>query len=400
VTHEIDLILTLTGGLAAALVLGYCTERLRLSPIVGYLLAGIAVGPFTPGFVANSHIAQQFSEVGVILLMFGVGLHFDLKDLVAVRSIAVPGAIIQSAVATVLGAAVTHLFGWTWQAGLVFGVAISVASTVVLTRVLADNDALGTAAGHVAIGWLIVEDLLTVVALVLLPMIVGPRVAAAEGLLWPITRAVLEIAALCVFVLVVGKRFLPWVLAHVARTGSRELFTLAVLVIALGIAVGAAVVFHASMALGAFLAGMVVRQSELAERAATDALPLRDAFAVLFFVAVGMLFDPRQFLDHLPLTLATLAVVMIGKPLAALAVVLVLRKPMRTALTVAIALAQVGEFSFMVAALGLRLDVLPPEASQVLVAVSILSIPLDALLFKLFRSSAPSPAGSPADAFP
>jgi CPA2 family monovalent cation:H+ antiporter-2 len=404
VSHEIDLILTLTGGLAAALVFGYCTERLRLSPIVGYLLAGIAVGPFTPGFVANMHIAQQFSEVGVVLLMFGVGLHFDLGDLVAVKKVAIPGALIQSAVATVLGAAVVHLFGWSWQAGLVFGVAISVASTVVLTRVLSDNNELATRAGHIAIGWLIVEDVLTVLVLVMLPLVVGPRAQGTEGLVWPLARAVLEIAALCGFVIGVGRRLVPRVLAHVARVGSRELFTLAVLVIALGIAVGAAIVFHVSMALGAFLAGMVVGQSDLSERAASEALPMRDAFAVLFFVAVGMLFDPAQLVAHLPLTLATLAVVMIGKPLVALAVVLALRLPLRTALTVAIALAQVGEFSFMVAGLGTAFHVLPPEATQVLVAVSIISITLDPLLFKLLeliaRSSTPSPAGPRAAACP
>jgi CPA2 family monovalent cation:H+ antiporter-2 len=381
VSHEIDLILTLTGGLAAALVFGYVTERLRLSPIVGYLLAGVAVGPFTPGFVANTHIAQQFSEVGVILLMFGVGLHFDVRDLVAVRNIAVPGAIIQSAVATVFGMVVVHAFGWSWRAGLVFGAAISVASTVVLTRVLTDNDELDTPAGHVAIGWLVVEDLLTVLLLVVLPAVVAPR---GEGLVWPFARALLEIVGLCVFVLVLGKRVLPWILVRVERTGSRELFTLAVLVIALGVAVGAAVVFHVSMALGAFLAGMVVGQSELSERAANEALPLRDAFAVLFFVSVGMVFDPAEFFDHLPLTLATLAVVMVGKPLAALGVVFALGKPQRIASVVAIALAQVGEFSYMVAALGRSLDVLPPEATQVLVAVSIVSITLDTLMFKLF----------------
>jgi CPA2 family monovalent cation:H+ antiporter-2 len=329
--------------------------------------------------------------------MFGVGLHFDVSDLMAVRKIAVPGALIQSVVATLLGAIVAHLFGWDWRAGFVFGIAISVASTVVLTRVLADNHQLATPAGHVAVGWLIVEDLLTVLVLVVLPLVVGPK---GEGLLWPLVRAVLEIAALFALVGVVGKRFVPWVLAQVARTGSRELFTLAVLVIALGIAVAAAIVFHASMALGAFLAGMVVRQSELSERAAIEALPLRDAFAVLFFVSVGMLFDPTHALDYLPLTLATLAVVMIGKPLAALVVVLVLRKPLSTALTVSIALAQVGEFSFMVAALGRDLGVLPQEAMQVLVAVSILSIPLDTVVFRIARSSMLSREGSRATASP
>ena len=383
--HNIDLILTFTGGLAAALVFGYITERLKMSPIVGYLLAGVAVGPFTPGFVANESIAAQFSEVGVILLMFGVGIHFDLKDLYAVRKVAVPGAIVQSAVATVLGALVTSLFGWSMESGLVFGVAISVASTVVLLRVLADNNELQTSAGHVAVGWLLVEDIFTVVVLVVLPLLVGPAVSASpeDGLVLPLTKAVLKIGALCVFTLVVGTRLLPKLLTYVAKAQSRELFTLSVLVIALGIAVGSAKLFGASMALGAFLAGMVVGQSDFSARAAAEALPLRDAFAVLFFVAMGMLFDPTQLLDHLPLTLATLAVVMIGKPLAALAVVFALRHPVRTAVAVAIALAQVGEFSFMVASLGLQLQVLPGEATQALVAVSIISITLNPLLFKL-----------------
>lgn len=383
--HNIDLILTFTGGLAAALVFGYVTERLKMSPIVGYLLAGVAVGPFTPGFVANENISAQFSEVGVILLMFGVGIHFDLKDLYAVRKVAIPGAIVQSAVATVLGALATHLFGWSLESGLVFGVAISVASTVVLLRVLADNNELQTSAGHVAVGWLLVEDILTVVVLVVLPLLVGPAVnASGDGsLAWPLAKAVLKIGALCVFTLVVGTRILPRLLTYVAKAQSRELFTLSVLVIALGIAVGSAKLFGASMALGAFLAGMVVGQSDFSARAAAEALPLRDAFAVLFFVAMGMLFDPTQLVEYLPLTLATLAVVMIGKPLAALAVVFALRHPVRTAFAVAIALAQVGEFSFMVAALGLQLEVLPPEATQALVAVSIISITLNPLLFKL-----------------
>ncbi|MGN6108934.1 MAG: cation:proton antiporter [Kofleriaceae bacterium] len=383
--HNIDLILTFAGGLAAALVFGYFTERLRLSPIVGYLLAGIAVGPFTPGFVANTAIAEQFAEVGVILLMFGVGIHFDLKDLFAVRKVAVPGALVQSAVAAALGVGVTHLFGWPIEAGLVFGIAISVASTVVLLRVLADNNELQTPAGHVAVGWLLVEDVLTVIALVILPLVVGPAVAASTdgGIAWPLTKAVLKIGVLCVFTMLLGTRIIPKLLTHVAKTGSRELFTLAVLVVALGIAVGSAKLFGASMALGAFLAGMVVGQSDFSARAAAEALPLRDAFAVLFFVAMGMLFDPAQLVDHLPLTLATLGVVMIGKPLAALAVVFALRHPVRTAVAVAIALAQVGEFSFMVAALGRQLHVLPPEATQALVAVSIVSITLNPVLFKL-----------------
>jgi len=380
-----ELILTFTGGLAAALVFGSLTERMKLSPIVGYLLAGVIVGPFTPGFVANAAVAEQFSEVGVVLLMFGVGLHFDLKDLLAVRKVALPGAIIQSAAATVLGAWVAHLFGWTLEAGLVFGIAISVASTVVLLRVLADHDELQTPAGHVAVGWLLVEDILTVLALVILPLVVGPSVSASrqDGLAWPLAVAILKIGALCVFTLVIGTRLLPKVLAYAAKNSSRELFTLTVLVIALGIAVGSATLFGASMALGAFLAGMVVGQSDFSARAASEALPLRDAFAVLFFVAMGMLFNPLELMESLPLTLATLAVVMIGKPLAALAVVFVLRYPARTAFAVAIALAQVGEFSFMVAALGTQLKVLPPEATQSLVAVSIISITLNPLLYKM-----------------
>ena len=383
--HNIDIILTFTGGLAAALVLGYATARLKMSPIVGYLLAGIVVGPFTPGFVANDAIAAQFAELGVILLMFGVGLHFDLDDLFAVRKVAIPGAIVQSAVATVLGVVVTWAFGWSLQAGLVFGVAISVASTVVLLRVLADNNELHTHAGHVAVGWLIVEDILTVIALVILPLVVAPQggESTAGGVLWSLGKALLEIAFVCVFTIVAGRRLLPRLLAHMARSQSRELFTLCVLVIALGIAVGAAKLFGASMALGAFLAGMVVGQSDFSARAAAEALPLRDAFAVLFFVAMGMLFDPMQMLEHLPLTLATLAVIMIGKPLAALAVTRVLHQPGRTSIAVSVALAQVGEFSFMVASLGLSLGVLPPEATQALVAASIISITLNPALFKL-----------------
>lgn len=383
--HNVDLILTFTGGLAAALVFGYLTDRIRLSPIVGYLLAGVAVGPFTPGYVADSGIADQFAEVGVILLMFGVGIHFDLKDLYAVRKVALPGAIIQSAFATALAAVVVRWFGWSFEAGIVFGVAVSVASTVVLLRVLADNGELQTPAGHIAIGWLLVEDVLTVLALVILPLLVGHEVDASsdEGLAWPLAKAVLKIGGLCVFTFMVGTRLIPKILTHIAKTGSRELFTLSVLAIALGIAVGAAKLFGASMALGAFLAGMVVGQSDFSARAAAEALPLRDAFAVLFFVAMGMLFDPMQLFDHLPLTLATLAIVMIGKPIAALAVVFVLRRPARTAFAVAIALAQIGEFSFMVASLGRQLHVLPPEATQALVATSIVSITLNPLLFKL-----------------
>jgi CPA2 family monovalent cation:H+ antiporter-2 len=382
VPHDLDLILTLTGGFTAALALGIATQRLGLSPIVGYLVAGILVGPFTPGFVANDSIATQAAEIGVILLMFGVGLHFHLKDLMAVRKVAIPGAVAQIAVATLLGALVTQVFGWTWTAGIVFGMAISVASTVVLTRVLADNHELHTPSGHIAVGWLIVEDLFTILVLVLLPAIYGTT-AGQGGALWTtLGIAVAKLGALVAFTLVAGQRVIPWLLGLVARMRSRELFTLAVLVLALGIAVGSAKFFGASMALGAFLAGMVVGQSEFSARAAADALPMRDAFAVLFFVSVGMLFDPAVLGDGWGLMLATLAVVVVGKPLAAVAVVLLFGRPLRSALSIAVALAQIGEFSFILAGIGLSLGILPPEATNALVVASVVSITLNPLLFK------------------
>lgn len=387
--HDIDLILTLTGGLTAALALGFVTQKMRLSPIVGYLLAGVIVGPFTPGFVADGGIANQFAELGVILLMFGVGLHFHLKDLMAVRKVAIPGAIVQIAAATILGAVVTHFFGWTWTQGLVFGIAISVASTVVLTRVLADHKALHTPVGHVAVGWLIVEDLFTILVLVLLPAIYGAAetdaAAAAHagpGVWVTLGIAVLKLSALVVFTLVAGQRIIPWFLGYVARTGSRDLFTLTVLVLALGIAVGSAKFFGASMALGAFLAGMVVGQSDFSARAAADALPMRDAFAVLFFVSVGMMFDPAAFITGWPLMLATLGIVILGKPLAALVVVLLFKKPLRSALCIAVALAQIGEFSFILAQLAQHLRLMPAEAIHALVFAAVISITINPLLYQ------------------
>lgn len=379
--HNIDLILTLTGGLTAALALGFVTQKLKLSPIVGYLLAGVVVGKSTSGFVADEHIATQCAEIGVILLMFGVGLHFHLKDLLAVRKIAIPGALVQIAVATGLGAIVTHFFGWTWTNGLIFGMAISVASTVVLTRVLADNGALHSPSGHIAIGWLIVEDLFTILVLVLLPAIYGA--SNADSNLWlTLGIALFKLSALVAFALIAGQKIIPWFLGYVARTGSRDLFTLAVLVLALGIAVGSAKFFGASMALGAFLAGMIVGQSEFSARAASDALPMRDAFAVMFFVSVGMLFDPSGIPDGWPLMLATLGIVIIGKPLAAFAVVIAFRRPIRDALSISVALAQIGEFSFILAALGATLNVLPTEANNALVVASVASITLNPLLYK------------------
>lgn len=381
---NLDLIHTLTSGLTAALVLGYIMHRLGLSPIVGYLLAGVVVGPNTPGFVANRELADQLAEIGVILLMFGVGLHFHLKDLLAVRRIAIPGALVQSLVATVLGAVAALVFDWGAAAGLVFGLAISVASTVVLTRVLADNNELHTPVGHIAVGWLVVEDLFTVLVLVLLPALfsnheAGGSVAMSLGV------AMIKIGVLVACTVLVGDRLIPKLLAKVAATRSRELFTLTVLVVALGIAVGSAKLFGVSMALGAFLAGMVVGRSEFSLRAASEALPMRDAFAVLFFVSVGMLFDPAALLAAPGVALITLAIILLGKPLAALGIVLWLGYPVRVAMAVAVSLAQIGEFSFILAALGKDLGILEPAAVNALVAAAIVSISLNPLLYQMVR---------------
>jgi CPA2 family monovalent cation:H+ antiporter-2 len=380
--HSFDLILTLTGGFAGALLFGYLTQRLGLSPIVGYLLAGVAVGPHTPGFVADTALAEQLAEVGVILLMFGVGLQFHVHELLAVRNVAIPGAVAQSAVATILGATLAHSFGWALSSAIVFGIALSVASTVVLIRVLADNNALHTRAGHIAVGWLVVEDLFTIVALVLLPIAFGGDGSGFGGAL---LFTGLKVAALIAFTMFVGARLIPRVLDHVASTHSRELFTLTVLVIALGIAVGSAAVFDVSMALGAFLAGLVVGRSDYSLRAASEALPLRDAFAVLFFVSVGMLLDPAALLRSPALVGGALAVVMIGKPLAAFAITWLTRYPFATSLSVAVALAQIGEFSFMLSRVGRDLGVLTEEAGNVIVAVAILSIVFNPILYRLIK---------------
>ena len=382
--HAYDLILTLTGGLSAALVLGFLTQRIGLSPIVGYLLAGTLVGPHTPGFVADAGLAEQLAEIGVILLMFGVGLQFHVEELLAVRKVAVPGAIGQSAVATVLGMLLARSFGWDWAAGLVFGMALAVASTVVLIRVLADNNDLHTPAGHIAVGWLVVEDLFTVIALVLLPALFDP--STGEQPLWlALTITAGKVIALVAFTAFVGNRVIPRLLDYVAQTRSRELFTLTVLVIALGIAVGSALVFSVSMALGAFLAGMIVGRSDYSLRAASEALPMRDAFAVLFFVSVGMLLDPGSLLEAPGLTLGALGIVLIGKPLVALIIVWVMRYPFKTALTVAIALAQIGEFSFILSTIGRELGLLSEAISNTVVATSIVSIVLNPILYRLIE---------------
>ena len=378
--HEAGLIFTLAGGLGAALAGGYLTHRIGLSPIVGYLAAGLLVGPYTPGFVADAAMATQLAEVGVILLMFGVGLQFQIQELLAVRRIAIPGAIVQSTAAMALGAAVVHALGWSWAGAIVFGLCLSVASTVVLIRVLTDARALHTQAGHIAVGWLVVEDLFTVVVLVLMPVLVtnaGPaRIAIDLGL------TLLKVAGLVLFAAVVGRRLIPVVLDRVAATGSRELFTLTVLVVALGIAVGSAAVFGVSMALGAFLAGMVVGRSDYSLRAATEALPMRDAFAVLFFVSVGMLLDPATLLRSPGATLAALAIVILAKPAAAFVMLALARYPPRASLTVGLALGQIGEFSFILITLARDLKVVPPEALDIVVAVAIISITLNPLTFK------------------
>jgi monovalent cation:H+ antiporter-2, CPA2 family len=378
--HTYGLILTLTGGLVGALIAGYVTHRLKMSPIVGYLLAGLVVGPHTPGFVADHVLAEQLAEVGVILLMFGVGLQFHVEELLAVRRVAVPGAIVQSAVATALGVAVGVFSGWSYAAGVVFGVALSVASTVVLVRMLSDNDQLHTPTGHLAVGWLVVEDLFTVLVLVLMPALLGRDQGHSTA--GTLAMAVVKVALLVVITTWVGGRVVPWLLTLVARTRSRELFTLAVLAVALGIAVASAHLFGVSMALGAFLAGLIVGRSEFSLRAAADALPMRDAFAVLFFVSVGMLLNPIEMLQHPGLVVAALAIVVVGKPAAAFAIVRLFRQPIRVALPVSAALGQVGEFSFIVATLAHQLGVMTDGARNAIVGASVLSITLNPLMFR------------------
>jgi CPA2 family monovalent cation:H+ antiporter-2 len=383
--HDAHLILTLAGCLATALVCGYVTQRLGLSPIVGYLLAGVAVGPYTPGFVANRELAEQLAEVGVILLMFGVGLHFHLSELLAVRRVAIPGALSQSLAATALGAVAGWSFGWGWEAGIVFGLAIAVAGTVVLLRILSDNHDLHTPTGHIAVGWLVVEDVFTVVVLVMLPAVFGGQAVGIMQLPLALGIACLKIVTLGAFTLVGGSRLIPWLLRRVAATRSQELFTLTILVVALGIAVGAAKLFGVSMALGAFLAGMVVGQSDFSLRAAAEALPMRDAFAVLFFVSVGMLFDPQYLVQSPGILATTLAIILLGKSLMALTIVLLLGYPFKVGLAIAVALAQIGEFSFILGRVGKDLGVLNDAASQTLVAAAMVSIAANPILYRLIE---------------
>ena len=382
--QDIGLILTLAGGLGAALVFGYLAHRLGFPPIVGYLLAGVVIGPNTPGFVADAEIAEQLAEVGVILLMFGVGLQFHAEELLAVKRVAVPGAAAGISVATLLGATAAWVFGWGWTSALVFGLTLSVASTVVLVRVLSDTNELHASSGHIAIGWLVVEDLLTIVMLVLLPTLVGTTVTVA-GVLGNVALTLAKVSLLVAFIVVAGMRAIPKLLDLVAATRSRELFTLTVLVLALGIAVGSSVIFGVSMALGAFVAGMAVGRSDYSLRAGTDALPMRDAFAVLFFVSIGMLLDPLELLSAPWLTLAALGIVVVAKPFVVAVVVALMRYPVHTVLTVPAALAQIGEFSFILAALARDLGVMPEIGLHVVVAVSIGSIVINPVAAKAIR---------------
>ncbi|HEY7000097.1 MAG TPA: cation:proton antiporter [Candidatus Udaeobacter sp.] len=385
--HDVPLIATIAVSLAFAFVGGLVAVRLHLPPLVGYLLAGIVVGPFTPGFVADAHLAPQLAEIGVILLMFGVGTHFSIRDLVAVRRVALPGAFTQIIVATALGAGLASWWGWSLGAGIIFGLSLSVASTVVLLRALEDRNMIESSDGRIAIGWLVVEDLLMVLTLVLLPALAGVMGGhspddTGSGNVWlAIGMTIGKVVVFIALMLFAGVRFFPWLLSHVERTGSRELFTLAVIALALGVAFGSAKLFGVSFALGAFFAGVVVNESDLSHRAAKDLRPLQDAFTVLFFVAMGMLFDPSILVRQPLQVLAVLAIIMFGKSLAAFGIVRALGGSTRTALIVSAALAQIGEFSFILAALGVKLGVLPAEGLNLIDAGALLSITFNPAVF-------------------
>ena len=388
--HHTSLIAMLVFGFVLAFVLGALANRLRLSPLVGYLLAGVLAGRVTPGFVGDPELAPQLAEIGVILLMFGVGLHFSLRDLMSVKNIAIPGAVGQIAMATLLGWGLAELMGWRHIEGLIFGFSLATASTVVLLRAMEERRLLETVRGRIAVGWLIVEDLACVLALVMMPVIAGifgPE-ASAEGLstarvLGRIGWTLLQLGLFVAVMLLVGRRVIPWVLERIAGTGSRELFTLSVLAIALGVAFGAASLFGVSFALGAFFAGMMLNESELSHKAANDSLPLRDAFAVLFFVSVGMLFNPAILVEHPWQVLATAAIIMLGKSAAAFVIVRAFGHPKMTALTISASLAQIGEFAFIIAALGVSLKILPPAGQALVLAGALISILLNPMIFML-----------------
>jgi len=406
--HDTALINMIAVGLGLAFVFGALANKLRLSPLVGYLVAGIVVGPFTPGFVADQALANQLAEIGVMLLMFGVGLHFSLKDLMAVKAIAIPGAIGQITVATLLGWGVASLMGWPAIHGIVFGFSLATASTVVLLRAMEERRLLETLRGKIAVGWLIVEDLACVLALVMMPVLAGvfgedaSRQSHSVGsVLAQIGWTFVQLGLFVAVMLVVGRRVIPWVLERIAGTGSRELFTLSVLAIALGVAFGSAMLFGVSFALGAFFAGMLLNESELSHKAAHDSLPLRDAFAVLFFVSVGMLFDPNILIEHPWQVLATVAIIMVGKSAAAFFIVRAFGHPTSTALTISASLAQIGEFAFIIAGLGVALKILPPSGQSLVLAGALVSIMLNPLVFGLLdRWQARQLAGQPAAAEP
>ena len=385
--HDISLIAILAVGFGLALIFGYLANLLKMPPLMGYLIAGILIGPSTPGFQADMGLATQLAEIGVMLLMFGVGLHFSLQDLMSVRKIAIPGAIFQILAAVVLGGAVALFWGWSIEAALVFGLSLSVASTVVLLKALESRGILDSANGRIAVGWLVVEDLVMVLVLVLLPVAheflsdASGNAASLSDIGQSIAVTLTKVTAFIVLMLIVGKRVLPKTLWLVAKSGSRELFTLSVVAIAIGVAFGAAKLFDVSFALGAFFAGMMMRESEFSHRAADESLPLRDAFAVLFFVSVGMLFDPQILINEPLKLLIVVAIIMIGKTIAAIALVLAFRYPLNTAMTVGASLAQIGEFSFILAGMGLAMNMLPAEGYSLILAGALISIAANSLTF-------------------
>ncbi|WP_353144402.1 cation:proton antiporter [Acinetobacter pragensis] len=386
--HDVELIILLAVGFGLALVFGYVAARLRLPPLIGYLVAGIIISPNTPGIVADIHLANQLAELGVMFLMFGVGMHFSLNDLMQVRRIALPGAILQIAVASLLGIGVSMMWGWSFGSALIFGLSLSCASTVVLLKALGDRGLLNSVNGKIAVGWLLVEDLVMVLALVLLPataVLLGGQAlegsASNENIWLTLGTTLLKVAGFIAFMLIIGKRLVPMIMQIVARLGSRELFTLTVVAAAVSIAFGAYKIFGVSMALGAFFAGMVVKESDFSHRAEEETLPLREIFAILFFVSVGMLFDPRILIEQPLHVLAVVAIIMIGKTIAAMALVLFFRYPVNTALTVGASLAQIGEFSFILAALGVSLNLLSIEGQNLILAGALISITLNSFVF-------------------
>ena len=400
--HDTPLLTTLVLGLGLAYLFGMLANRFKMPPLIGYLFAGIIVGPFTPGPMANQELATELAEIGVILLMFGVGLHFSIKDLLSVKKIAIPGAIVQIAIATLLGMGLAHLMGWPWGQGFVFGLALSVASTVVLLKALQKHDIENTEQGRIAIGWLIVEDLAMVLALVLLPALAGllggisdSSSNSTDGIGELVLMTLGKVIAFVAFMLIIGRRVIPWVLEKTVWTGSRELFRLGVLAIALGVAYGAAHLFGVSFALGAFFAGMVLAESEFSHRAAQESLPLRDAFAVLFFVSVGMLFDPSIIIKHPYALVGTVLVIVIGKSLAAWGIVRAYGYSSSTASTIAASLAQIGEFSFILATLGMSLGLLNRDANALIIAGALISILLNPLLFSFLLRKIPTESINP-----